>query len=502
MKNTGRKMLVGGAARAAGLVVRMVVGFFMMPFLVASLGDYWYGVYYATVGLVANFHILDFGFANATMRETTIGLGRSDDEAVNRIINTAFRIYVALGGLTLLLTLVLTALVPRVIGPESAGTVRLVLLILGLDLSLAFPTKAAAGVVQAKLRYDLLLIIDLVTFGISVGGTVWALTHGYGVLTLAIITAVVGLLHSISYMTLVKYLFPPLRINWRLFDAASGRQLASYSLWSFLIQIANQMRFRIDSLTTGALYGGEAVTHYAIGARLVEYGQLPLVQVSNTALPVLTRLHATEEGEHTSRVVLFLLRLGIVVAVYAAGLVIFLGGPFITRWMGPNHEVSPQVAAVLSVGFMTEVALIPLTNWLFASARHRMLAIANLTEALVNIALSIILGKMFGLIGIAMGTVIPLLVFQIGWVAPYACKGLGISRRRFAMLIVPGALAATVFLIVALALRNVAVSNGYVGLILAGGVITLVYWPTVLFACLGKQDRGFIWRAVAVQAAQ
>jgi O-antigen/teichoic acid export membrane protein len=480
----------------------MAVGFLMMPFLVARLGDYWYGVYYATVGLVQNFHILDFGFANATMRETAIGLGRSDDAAVNRIVNTAFRIYVGLGALVLLLTLTMVALAPRVIGEESVGTVRLVLLIIGVDLSLAFPTKAVAGIVQAKLRYDLLLIVDLVTFGLTVGGTVWALTHGYGVLALALVSGVVGLLHSGMYMALVKYLFPPLRINWWLFDAASGRQLASYSIWSFLIQMANQMRFRIHSLTTGGLFGGEAVTHFAIGARLVEYAQSPLVQVSNTAMPVLTRLHVTEEGEHTSRVVLFLLRLGLVVAVYAAGLVMFLGGPFIARWMGPEYEVSHKVAALLSVGFMTEVFLMPLTNWLFAAAKLRMLAAANITEAIANIALSIILGRMFGLIGIAMGTVIPLLVVQICWVAPYACKSLNISLRRFATLIIPGAMAATVFLVSALLLRSVAATNGYAGLILAATVISLVYWPIVFFTCLGKQDRGFIWRAVAIPAAQ
>jgi O-antigen/teichoic acid export membrane protein len=151
---------------------------------------------------------------------------------------------------------------------------------------------------------------------------------------------------------------------------------------------------------------------------------------------------------------------------------------------------------------MTEVFLMPLTNWLFAAARLRMLAAANVTEAIANVALSIILGRRFGLIGIAMGTVIPLLVVQICWVAPYACKSLNISFRRFATLIIPGAVAATIFLVSALLLRSVAANNGYVGLIGAASLISLVYWPIVFFACLGKQDRGFIWRAVAAPAAQ
>ncbi len=106
--------MVGGAARAFGLVVRMGVGFFMLPFLVGQLGNYWYGVYFATVGLVSNFHLMDLGFGNATMRETAIGFARADDEAVNRTINTAFRIYLVLGTVVLIATFALAMAAPIV----------------------------------------------------------------------------------------------------------------------------------------------------------------------------------------------------------------------------------------------------------------------------------------------------------------------------------------------------------------------------------------------------
>ena len=67
------------------------------------------------------------------------------------------------------------------------------------------------------------------------------------------------------------------------------------------MSVANQLRFRVDSLTTGALFGGEAITRYSIGGRLVEYTQTPLALVSNTAMPALTRLQATDERDKMSR---------------------------------------------------------------------------------------------------------------------------------------------------------------------------------------------------------
>jgi O-antigen/teichoic acid export membrane protein len=496
-ENTGRRMVVSGAARAFGLVVQMVVGFFMLPFLVSRLGDYWYGVYFATVGLVANFYLMDFGFANATMRKTAIGLARSDDDEVNRTINTAFRIYVGLGVLVFVSTIVLAVLAPIVIGADdNIQTVRFILLIIGFDLAVSFPSKALAGIVMAKLRHDLLLIIDLFTFGLAAGANVWALLHGFGVIALAVISTSVGLLHSILYVLLAKRLFPPLTFDWNRFDPTSGREMASYSVWAFLIQIANQLRFRIDSLTTGALFGGEAITRYSIGARLVEYAHTPLVRVSNTAMPVLTRMHTSDEREKTSNAVLFLLRFNLLLSVYATGIVIFLGGPFIHRWMGPEYGASHEVASVLVIGFMADLFLVPLTNWLLAAAEHRMMAIANLTEAVVNVILSIVLGRTLGLVGVALGTVIPLVAVQGLWVAPYACRSVGISPGQFCRLALPGALSAMVFLSTAFPLAGVVSNNGYLGIVIVASTITLVYWPTVLFLCLGRRDRALIWGAL------
>ena len=500
-ENTAQRMLIGASSRVIGLVIRMGVAFFMLPFLVGTLGAYWYGVYFATVGLVANFHLMDFGFANATMRQTAIYLGKGDDAGVNRIINTALRIYLTLGGIVFLVTLVAIALAPIAMGhTENLETIRIILALLGLDLTLAFPVKALAGIVQARLRYDLLLVADLVTFLLNTGGTVWVLTHGYGVIAVAEVAVATGLLHSLLFVALAKYLFRGLALNWRHFDRASGRSLASYSVWSFLIQLANQLRFRIDALTTGAILGGEAITRYSIGSRLVEYAQQPLILASNTALPALAKMDASEDRVRLSEAVLFLLRCNLLLAIFAAGLVMFVGRPFIVRWVGAQHADSHEVAVLLSVGFMTELFLLPLTNALLASAKHRMLAIANCVEAAANLGLSIWLGHLMGLRGVAMGTVLPLMVVQLSWVAPYACRVLGIRPAVMLRLSVPGAIAIAVFAILAELAKPIAWWNGYVGIIIAAATVSIGYWISALFLCMRSADRQRLWSALPLPA--
>ena len=326
------------------------------------------------------------------------------------------------------------------------------------------------------------------------------LTHGFGVIALAVIALATDQLHNLLYLLLAKYLFPALSFSWRLFDSKSGWALASYSVWAFLIHAANQLRFRVDALTTGALFGGEAITRYSIGGRLVEYAVGPLVLVSNTAQPALTRLHATDDLRWMSEVVMFLLRFHLVLAIYAAGLIMLLGRPFITTWMGPDFSQSHQISVILAVGFMTDLFLTPLTNSLWASAKHRMLAIANVTDAVCNVVLSIALGRKFGLVGVALGTTIPLILVQLFWVAPYACRTLNIGLLQFVGLLRPAAVAVSVFAGLALLLGSASNDNGYLGIVTAGTIATVIYWPIALFACLTRDDRNRLWKALPLPA--
>jgi O-antigen/teichoic acid export membrane protein len=332
-------------------------------------------------------------------------------------------------------------------------------------------------------------------------GNVWVVKAGYGVIALALVSFGGGQLNNLLFVLLARHLFPPFRLQLRTpFNRVRGRELASYSFWSFLIDMANQLRFRVDSLTVGWLFGGVAITRYAIGARLIEYAQSPLVMISNTAMPALAKLHVADQQERTADIVIFLLRLSLLLSVYAGGIVFAVGRPFINRWIGPEHGGSHVIAMLLAVGFLTEVFLMPLTNWLYAAARHRMLAGANAAEAVVNIVLSIILGRQFGLVGVALGTVIPLLLMQLAWVAPHACRSLGLGSRRFLMLAKPGLTSILVVGSTGYLIQRIANANGYLGVVAAATIITAVYWPVVLFLCLGGQDRDFIWRALPLPA--
>ena len=55
----------------------------------------------------------------------------------------------------------------------------------------------------------------------------------------------------------------------------------------------------------------------------------------------------------------------------------------------------------------------PLGNILMGTGRHRLVAYVSLGEAVSNLALSVVLVRRFGMLGVAIGTAIPMFVANV-----------------------------------------------------------------------------------------
>src|SRR5699024_5487897 len=97
-----------------------------------------------------------------------------------------------------------------------------------------------------------------------------------------------------------------------------------------------------------------------------------------------------------------------VLALFGGGIIIIVGRAFIIRWMGPSFEQSYSVLVILMCAMMLEVIGNHSDNVLYAVSQHKYLAIVNTIEAIANVVLSFALAKRFGIVGVAIGTALPL----------------------------------------------------------------------------------------------
>ncbi|MEJ2034007.1 MAG: oligosaccharide flippase family protein, partial [Deltaproteobacteria bacterium] len=474
--------------------IRMAVAFFMMPFIVGKLGDDWYGIWVLVGSIGGYFYLADFGLASAVSRYVAYHLAREEKEETNTVINTSLGIYCLMGlaivALTVLLALVAGYFVADI---GKLKIVRMVLLITGIQMALQFPFKAFVGIIQAKIRYDLLTASRLVTLALGASAIWFFLSRGYGVVALAWIGFATSQLSSILYFLIVRYLYQDLMVGFSFFSRGKVRELFGYSLWSFVIQIANQLRFKIDSVVLAALISMVHVTHYFIGARLVEYFTDLLYRATNMINPIFTMYHARKEREELRKKLLFMNRINLILAMFGSGLIILLGDSFIKLWMGEKYSDAYPVLVVLVSANAINFLMNPSITVLYAMARHSYLAKVSLGEGLANLFLSILLIRKFGILGCAFGTAIPLVVTRLIFIPVYVGRAVEVSVLKFYTNMAPTALFTIGYILLYAQISSrIQGTSSYAALVLLVAAACPLYLLVIYFLSFNREERGIL----------
>jgi O-antigen/teichoic acid export membrane protein len=121
--------------------------------------------------------------------------------------------------------------------------------------------------------------------------------------------------------------------------------------------------------------------------------------------------------------------------------VIGFGRPLLVRWMGAAFEAGAVPLYVLALAGVVLVGQGPLGNILLGTGRHRLVAFVSLAEAIANLVLSVILVRRFGLVGVAIGTAVPIAIANLFVLLPAACRQVHVPLPRFLRLVLPAPLA-------------------------------------------------------------
>jgi O-antigen/teichoic acid export membrane protein len=429
---TARKLVSGSALRVANIAATALVAVLIMPFVVHNLGDRLYGIWTLVATFIGYFPLLDLGLSTAVVRYLASALGQADDEQANRVFNTALRIYSGLGAIVLVVTCVLAALAPLFFkSREDASLFSQTIFIVGLSIAVLFPSRVFSGVLEAHLRFDRVAILDLLTLGLRTTLIVVLLLSGYKVAGLAWAT----FLASIPSMILTVYFsrkeLPFLRFGSKYGGHGTARSLFSYSAFSLIAALANVLRFRVDNIVVASFVGLAAVTHYRIGGTLVQYFFLFMNALLGMFTSVFSRKEGAKDHEAIRKTYFFASKISICIASFVAFGMIAWGKPFIARWMGVQYLDAYPVLVALVVGYYLALAQGPAVGLLFGLSRHKYFALVNSVEGIVNLLLSILLVRRYGIVGVALGTLVPMTLSSVIIQPIYVCRMAGIDYFEY-----------------------------------------------------------------------
>jgi O-antigen/teichoic acid export membrane protein len=260
---------------------------------------------------------------------------------------------------------------------------------------------------------------------------------GGGLIGLAITAVVSSLVMQIPTVWCIRRIAPELHFGWQGARRAAIWTVISFSSSLSIIHLAGRIQTRTDEIVIGKFLPLTAVTPYALADRLSQVPQMLTDQFVKVLVPLASELHAHDDLERLRFVYLAASRLTLAIFLPIGSIFIILAGPILAIWVGSEYADAGLIVAILTVASLFETSQWPAMALLQGVGRHHPLARMWVGAAVANLALSIVLvHTSLGVVGVALGTLVPTTVVCSAFVLPYAMRTLGVDLRQIASQVV------------------------------------------------------------------
>ncbi len=494
------RWIVNIATSYLRFVVAIVLVFFLTPFIVSQIGIDQFGLWSLIFSVVAMFGLMDLGFATAANKYMGELAGSGDQAARDEVLATLLMVYIGLGVVCLLIV----ALIASRAGlwfdldADMRRWFTLALWLLGAAVAINLPMNMFKAVLNGTGRMALVNGIELLVQLLNAAIIVLLLKAGYGIRGLIFATAATMVLGPILAMLLAYRLTPALSVAPRHYSRGRVRELLGFSFYFFISNIAVLLILRIDPVVIKAFMPLSAVAVYAIGAKIAEYAYYLNKQFSNALMPLVAQSRGGGDHATINRVLIDGTRFGMAIALPFVVLLFFYTDDIILLWMGADFAGAIPVLRILLVAILSTAVQLNAANVLAMDGHHRFIAFAMGGSAALNLVLSLVLIQFYGLIGVAVATMLAAFTVEVLVIVPRACRARGVAIRAF----LQRALWPTVpplvpALALAWGLARLQPTDGFVWVFLEGGAAATVYFATFFFTGMKSEERQFVGAKLA-----
>lgn len=470
----GRNVL----ANYGGQASVVITGILLTPVLLGSLGPSMYGVLILVMSIQGLAGLLDLGVSASVVKYVAEHEAREEPAARNAVLSTLSMLHLVIGmAAGVVLALVALVGLPLFDLDERDFSAALdALLVAAVGIAVNLVLSVPGNLIIGLRRFDVSNAVTITQTIASALVTLAALGAGAGPAVLVAIN-VIGI--ALGYLVRWWYgrrLLPDLRISPRLADRATLRRVGAYGGWLFLVDAGKTLFYHADAVLIALFLPVAAVGSYSLGFRpasAISYLAGPLVAVF---VPTAATLQARHETGALRRLLLDGSRLSFALTLAGAVWLWTFGGLLIETWIGPDQDDAIAVMSVFVAVFLFGAFQYPASAVLRGIGAVRGFATVVLGEYLANVALSLLLIPRIGIMGAAIGSLVPAIVADGLLIPRLACRAVGVSYLEFLRRALPGAIVAGAVTAAALLLlRRVLVTPDLATAIISALVAAVVF---------------------------
>lgn len=432
---TMNKRKAGAVVSYVYSITQVMVNLIYVPLLLSGIGRSEYGLYQMIGSIIAYLSIINSTFSAGASRFYSKYYVLGDEDGMANTLGILKRIYrvsyliVAVAAVALMG--VLSVIYQSSLSPWEIQESCMMLSVLGLNLMLAMDNTISISCITAHEEFSFLKLSQLGTLVLQ------------PILVLVLIrwfpfavTVTVAQLVCNTACRMLQQSFAKKKLGMdsrlRFLDKDLERQILSFSGTIVLAMVADQLFWRSGQLILGYFFGTSQVAVYAVGTQVVN-SYLPLgVAVSSVFLPRVSELwHKERDLQAISELFIKVSRITLYPLLAVLLGFIVLGKDFIRLWAGEGYGLAYWVCVLELVPFTVDVAQNIGLTILQVMGRYGFRAKMYFVAAAINVALTIWLAQVMGIVGAAVASGVAMVIssgFVLNW---YYQTRIGLDMRNW-----------------------------------------------------------------------
>ncbi len=407
--NRSRSLKTGIAFSYILLVINMLYGLFITPFILQQIGQAGYGVYKSVASLSASLAVLDLGLGATTTRYMAIYNAQGNKKDAGNFLAMIFVPFailaVVLGTIGSGTYFFAPTLYSQTFTVDQIGLAQQLIAVLVLNMVLRLFENLLAGVVRGFEYFSLSNGIKLIALLSKIALILVVLPITKNILFVVLAeTAIVSIAIAFFFWFVVRRIgILPKLIKW---DKAVFKESFTYTALMFVQTLTIQFNGNVDNILIGAKISATSVTVYSMA--LLVFGMYENLSgsIANIMLPSMARrVVSGDSPEQLQRSVEKAGRWQFMLLAAALGGFVVLGKDFYSLWLGD---------AYMDCYYLTLILMIPVTFPMIQNVSLSILRAQNrmgyrtatlAISCVINILVSLIGIHYWGYWGAALGTV-------------------------------------------------------------------------------------------------
>lgn len=404
LKNVLRNSFFG----IMGQMILILVGFFYQRTMNLRMGEDLVGINGVVSNVISLLSVTELGMSTAVVYHLYGALAANDEKKIASLMNLYRKAYYLFACVLSVLGLLCLPFIPMLMkgSSYSAGYIRIVFLLWLIRTALSYLLSYKRSILVADQKEYIVSIVTLSINALNYLACIVIIELWRNYILALTVNIFIELGLNLCLVKFINKKYPLLRQYAKtLPEKETSDRILGDVKNIFISRIALKLLVSTDNLIISGAIGTVIVGLYSNYCLITQSVLNVMLAVSGAIQPSVGNMFVEKNGEKNYQVLRQITFIFFLLSSFAAVCLYSLITPFVTNiWLGPEFQLSKGVLGCLTANTCAYIIVLPINLMMGVSGLFKRERSLTVVAAVVNLAVSLLLVRPLGLVGVLVGT--------------------------------------------------------------------------------------------------